>query len=249
VAWELAVTDLANGNGAIVSIGAGSGVDFNVERSEVAVSSYGAWTVVNDDPLSGSGNLTVSGLGYYRWRIVDAITSAVLAPVVPGYLFQTATAEGDSVYERCLTMLRDRIEGLGLTTKEGTELPIVIRQAGDNNQANISYPCILLGFIDQAESDAGGNSQNYDYAYPVLAQVVERTQWHADANRARYLQWRERIHVRTNQQRWDFRVPEVWKVECKPGAVISAPESKDRLDYREGLLAFQCFARHRKNTA
>lgn len=249
MAWELAVTDNADGTGAYVEVGAGSGADFNIERCTVSAGSFGAWSVTNLAPLSGSASVTVTGTGYYRWRVVDANTSAVLVPVVPGYLYQPITDEGDSVYERCLVMIRDRVEALGLTTKEGTELPIVIRQAGDNNQANVSYPCVLIGMIDQAEGDAGGNNQNYDLAYTVLALIVERTQWHADANRARYLQWRERIHKRVHQQRWDLRVPEVWKVECKAGAVISAPESEKRLEYREGLLACQCFARHRKNTA
>lgn len=229
----LTVTDLADGTGATVAVVPDGPSAYRVQRATVTASAVGAYSNVIG-PTAGDIEEDVSGTGYYYWRMVDDSTSAVLV----GPTYQPATAQGDSVYERCLVMMKDKITGLSLSGLTGG---VFIRQMAEEN--NLTFPCILLSIAGRAETLLGGTNEQDDYGYPVVVQIVERCAATTDVNRARHLMWREKIHRSIDQRRWDLRVPEVWKVEVQPAPVISIPETEAQKDYRDGLLTALCVAR------
>jgi hypothetical protein len=236
------VVDNADGTGATVTITGSLGGTVQIRRSAVAVDGP-ILPAVQVGSTVGNGTTTVAGIGYWNWYAYENIAYYTDEIYVP------TTLHGDSVYERCLVMLKDRIDDLGLTTVSGDPLNVVIQQAGDNNQTNLSYPCLLLAILGQAEEVGPFDNQRDSIGYPILAQIIERTPWELDTYRGRMLQWREKIRRRVNNQKWDARVKEVWKVEVLPAPVISVPESERRLVYREGLMLFRCLAVERRNTA
>lgn len=247
MAWTFTVTDEGDNSGATVAV-TGSGSAYKVQRQTVAVDSVGSWTDVVSS-TSSEATTTVGGTGYYRWRLIDTGTSALVAPtnVGVGYYYQPATQEGDSVYERCIVMLKERIEGLNLTMVGGAAVGVYDRQMG--NAINIEFPAIILAIAGEAEELLGGSNRSDDYGYPVIIYIAERTAAKADERRARHLFWREQIHRRIDQQRWDLRVPEVWTCRVRTGPVIDIPKTEENQDYRTGSLAVTCVARQQRNTA
>lgn len=243
MAFTLTITDLANGTGARINVTPGVGedaIEYRLQRAEQGTASLGDYENVGPwepDPLTGpSGEGTIDGTGYYQWRVIQDSDDSVLA----GPIYQPATAEGDSIHERCLVMLQDKmlhmIEHGQLVGLES----VLIRGGGDNT--NTSYPAAILMLADgRAEEDLGGGSQHDLVGYPVAVVIADRVAWKKDLLRARLLSWRQQLWEAINGQRWDLRVPEVYQTLVRPAAIL--PPFDGVTEYRESWLTLVCCAR------
>lgn len=240
MALTLAITDNANGTGGVATISGSLGGNVALYRRTVAASSLSIPTQVSS--RFGDGTITgLSALGYYSWYAIEAES------ITSNTVFQPMTANGDSIYDRCLVMLKDRIDGLQLTTIGGQAVGTYIRQLG--SMADVSLPCILLMIADQIPELMGGGNMRDIYGYRIAGVIVESTAPESDENRDRYLMWHEKVHRRTDQQRWDLRVPELDRVEVQPGPIIASPKPEDGPLKKFGWIGWRCVARQVRNAA
>ena len=240
----LTITDNADGTGVSASCVYSGGGTVSLYQATVSASGIGSYTLAAT--RSSTGAFTFSPdvpVGYYSWYATAGADTTL--PVRCN-----ATLEGDSVHERCLVALGDRIAALGLTTVGGEAVSVFLRQM--NDEANVSYPAFVLSIAGQAEQVVGGNNQDDNLGYLVTVSIAERCKADADVHRARYLMWRDRI-VRgvANRpgSRWDARIPECWAVNVQPGPVIDVPTTEKQGDYRVGLVSFVFVCRQRRLTA
>jgi len=244
VSLTLTITDNADGTGVSASCVYSTGGTVSLYKATVSASGIGSYSVAST--RSNTGAFTFSpaiATGYYAWYATAGSDTTTVVRC-------NATDEGDSVHERCLTMISDRIAGLNLTNVNGNTLTVYKRQM--NDESNVSYPAFILSIAGQPEDILGGNNQEDDIGYNVTVSIVERCAAETDIHRARYLMWRDRIRAALHNKpgsRFDARVPECWNCIVKPGAVIDIPETKEQADYRYGLLTVQCVCRVRRQAA
>jgi len=236
--WSMTVTDLANGTGASVAIVAGDGSSYVVRRAPVGTTGPGTYVTVAG-PLTGSGAVSVAGLGYWSWKLaLDDLTADLAGPV-----YRPATAEGDSVWWRCVVSVADRLATEGLPGLAGG---VVTKLLGDLD--TLTLPCILVSPTGQAERKLRGPIARDDVGYPVSVTLLEslknvpETQGGLERFRERYFRWRERCERLLNHPPRDARVPEMYDVETEPAdAVDTGYLYEDR--FRVGLLVALCKAR------
>lgn len=244
MALTLSVTDNADGTGVSASCVYSSGGTVSLYRATVAASGIGSYSVVTT--RSNTGPFTFSpatAVGYYSWYATAGsdTTTAV---------YVNATAEGDSVHERCLTALSDRLSGLQLASVTGTQISIFTRQM--NEPTNVSYPALVLSIAGQPEDVLGGPNDRDDFGYNVTVSIAEQCSADADIHRARHLMWRDKIRAAIHNKpasRWDARLPECWNCVAKPGPVIDIPQTGEHGDFRVGLLTVQFICRVRRQAS
>lgn len=205
----LRVTDNADGTGATAVVTGGSG-SLWVERATATASSIGAYAQVGAT-LSGGGTVTPSGVGHYSWRVANG-TGALTAGVV----LQT-TAAGGALWDRCCTMIEDRITALGLPSP-----PTILSGLWPNGQSKRSdfYACVSPT-NQTPQRNIDGSFEDDRAIYPVLIQLVERIQPNGTTTRAHFMHCAERIYNEINNQIWDARVPEVLNVELRPFELLN----------------------------
>lgn len=231
MALAIAVTDNEDTTATVTVSGAGSST-VTIKRGV-----YGVTGTLTDTAtvglIVGDGDVIVAGAGLWGWYAqigAGTPTSTTYKPITDG---------GDSVHERCLVMVKDRIDSLELPGLAGG---VFIRQMG-GRPLTLQFPCIVLTIAGLSETDEGGTNLHDHVGYPIGVQVAERCAATADEHRGRHLSWRNRIRNAVNHQHWDLRVPEVWKCVASNGAIISVPETDADLNYRVGLLTINCVAR------
>lgn len=240
--WTITVTDQGNGTGASVQIVAGDGSTYVVRRAAVSDSGPGLYSTVAG-PATGSGSVSIGGVGYWMWKISRDDLSEDLA----GPTFRRTTAEGDSVWHHCTVMVADRLAG----QLSGLTGGVVNRTLGDIDGElgdPLTLPCALVSPTGQAERKLGGPIGRDDIGYPVSVTLLEslkdvpQTQGGLEKWRQRYFRWRERCERLLNHPPRDARVPEVYDVVTEPAdAVDTGYLYEDR--FRVGLLVALCKAR------
>lgn len=227
----LTVTDLANGTGArVYSDGPGGATAYRVQRATVTATAIGSYADVIGPISAETTTNPLAGTGYYMWRLVQDSNSDVL--VSPFY--QPVTSEGDSVHERCLTMLKDRYDALNLETPTGTELGVYIRQMNDHS--NVTFPCIILAIAGLAEEQPGGSNMQDDWNYPTMVWIHEACKADADRHRAWHLSIRDRLMRVSIGPKYDMRVPEVWQNNISPAPIIDIPKTQEQEEWRAGVF-------------
>lgn len=234
----LTLTD--NYDGTVTAAGSGtSGATCKVYRGTYAVSGP-EYPMTLQGSFVGDSSVTVSGEGYWNWRLDAGIglsTEEVYFPVHEG---------GDSVYDRCLTMVADRISSLSL---DGVGDRVYVREVPVTDTGLIELPCIVVTDYGQQEDTIGGGSTFDDYAYPVSVVMLDTVSPGSDdpEQRRRGLRWREAIHRACDHQSWDRRVPEVYECEVQPAQVID-PTWEQQYSYRMSGLVVKCQARQLRGT-
>jgi hypothetical protein len=221
------VVDKADGTGAVLTVTGSSGGVVTANRATVTVSSLGAF--------ASTGVTRVGdGTGYYRWNVTEGVSTS-------NEIYQPATAEGDSIWDRCVTMIADRIRSLNLPGLTGgvvtdKELPLL---------NELTYPCVVLTTANEQEESAGDSNMTDDITYPVIITVGEDRGDDAQNYNQRWKMWRERIRNSINEHRWDYRVFEVWKVVAVPGVALDATHL-NQVKHAFGLLTANCVAKVRR---
>lgn len=248
MAFIATVTDNLDGTATVVVNAGGSSAGYFVHRAEQAVSSLGSYAVPSS-PSQGSGltgntTTTFSGSGYFRWKLVAASGGATLAG--PEYL--PIFEGGDSVYDRCLVMVKDRIAALDLPSV--TSGHVYLREIPVLEDGTMETPCVVVSDYGQQEEVRSGTNGQDDYAYPVSVLFIESQSPQGDEEevRRRNLRTREAIHRAIDHiAPWDSRVPEVYQCEVRPAEVIS-PEWEQEYGVRASGLVVNCIARQNRGT-
>jgi hypothetical protein len=227
------VADSADGTGVVVTISGSSGGTVTVNKATVSVSAIGAYSSAGT--RTGDGTIGVSGTGYFSWYVSEGATTTT-----PTY--QPATDGGDSVWERCLTMVKDRIVTLSLPAiTSNTNVKVLADLDG------LTLPTVIVSPTGESERYLGGPVGRDDVGYPVAVMLLQSTADDVEATRARYLRWRQRVERALHNGKWDERVPEVYTVTVEPAAAIdTGVVSEDRV--RLGMLTAVCVARMSRGT-
>jgi hypothetical protein len=235
VALGVTIQDQANGSGALATVAGSSGGSVAMWRAPVTASAIGTYVSVTS--RTGDGTITVGGTGYYSWYAVEGVTqtSAVYQPI---------TAEGDSVAERCLVMVKDRIEALSLP---GLDSGHVYAKALLGDQLDVEYPCVVVSFDSQAETPRGGTNMHDIVAVNIRVDAIDnRVGANGDEFRAQALNWRQRISRAIDHSHWDARVPEVMWAEVQPNQVFEL--SRENTLARWGVVTVSCVSRLLRGT-
>lgn len=232
--WELTVTDLQTGGGASVSVGAATGDEWIVQRATVTSAGVGAYATVVG-PLTGSGTTGVTGVDYYMWRLVDNVTSDILA----GPTFQPTTTGGDSIWNRAVVVVKDRIKDEVLPTIGTTNVH-------DKLLANLyvlTLPCIVVTPTGTTLRENGGTNERDDIGYPMDVMLIEKVADDVEAVRNRFLYWTERCHDLLRNQNWeDARLPEAHLFTTEPASALATGTLReDRV--RLGIMGVVAWAR------
>jgi hypothetical protein len=233
VAVTLTVTDLANGNGATVVVaddGLPSGeTTWFLKRAVVTAAGAGVYLTLTSGTGPAPGE-TISGVGYYSWKLTDAFDVTLAGPT-----FQTTTSEGDSVWNRCLVMVADRItaanlSGLTVYTKFWPDID------------NMTFPCALVTNTGLQERFASATNLRDDVVYPVSVELGHKLDGNLESRWAQALYYRHKLERAFASSRFDERVPEVWLTESEFGP-FAEPEAVRDQRMRLGLFTVQCHAR------
>ncbi len=223
MSWSIAVHDLKDGTGARVDYVGDGATAFRIRRATVAASGYGSYADVGT-ALTGSGSAIVSGTGYYSWQMVNDGSGSVVA----GPVYQPATHGGDSIWERLLVALTDRIAALALHEYE------VLDSFWPNVVAKKFVPFISVTPSNQPPTIGDGEIEDTDILLPAMICVVERFSGPVSTRRPQFLHAVQRLqqslcHVEPN---WDYRVPEVYAVRAEPVAIVDADHvDREKLRY------------------
>lgn len=223
MSWSIAVHDLGNNTGARVDYVGDGATAFRIRRATVSRTGYGAYSDANA-ALTGSGSVTISGIDYYSWQMVNDASGSVVA----GPVFQPATAGGDSIWERLLVAITDRITALALPDYE------ILDAFWPNAVAKKFVPFISVTPSNQPPQLGDGEIEDTDMLYSAMVCIVERFSGSVSTRRPQFLHAVERLqqslcHVEPN---WDYRVPEVYSVTATPAAFVDADHvDREKLRY------------------
>lgn len=237
MALAIAITDNANAT-ATVTVSGSSGGTVQIRRHVYGPdgnegSEFTVGTRVGD------GTLIIAGAGYWNWYAYingSTYTSEVYVRVTVG---------GDSIYDRCLDMLKDRIESLDL---DGLDT-VYVNKVAPVDIANLDFPCVMLTLADQAEEKVTVENMRDDITYTVSVTILDRIEAADNSNRGRFLHWRRRIERAIDNQRWDYRVPTVWKCETRPAQVVASAETTGLPELTQGGLIVACISREYRGVA
>lgn len=224
----LSIRDHGDGSGVLATVSGSSGGTVTVSRSAVGVASQGAY--IDAGTRTGNGTLNIAGRGYYWWKATEGVNVSV--PV-----YQPATEEGDSTYDRCMTMAHDRIVALALPGE-----PSVFRY-DCRQDANVVYPAIQLFCVGQAEEDTGGTNQDNDIAYLIGCAIADRRASETSENMPRFMCWRQMARDAFHfVPHGDLRVPELKITKVRFGPMVIPPPTAG-VEYREGMFTIVCECR------
>ena len=229
MALTLTISDNADGTGAVATVAGSSGGSVTINRASVTASAIGSYAPAGS--RTGDGTVSVSGTGYYYWQAVEGSTSSTAT-------YKPTTTDGDSVWNRCVTMIADRIKAIPLTTIGSSSVFDKVLNDLDTNVP----PCVVVSPTGESERPYGGPIAHDDTGYPIAVMLVEDVTDNVEASRGRFFKWRERIHRVLENQIFDLRVPEVWNVAIEPAPAIATGEIKENR-IRMGLLTAVCIAR------
>lgn len=241
---SLAILDNADSSGATATLaGADPGTTITVYTSPLATYTPGPtsppWAVAGS--RVGDGTLSLPGLGYFFAYALGTVEGQLaLAPPVQ-YL---ASANADSVLDRCLNAIQGKIQGLtlaGLDTPPGdlTAGQVYAKPAIDLNKLQVDLPAV---FVTPGGSEAieGMVSGLDDIGYPVAVTIVDRWSPTYTPPAPTYYKWREQIHRALRFQRLPG-VIEVYTVKPEPRAIVEWKTLEFNTFYC-GIL-FRCISR------
>lgn len=249
------VKDNADGTGAaIYAVSSLAGTPTTtIARAQVAVGGVGSYANVGTIVAPATTTGTIAGTGYWSWRATDTDN-------VPVYVYQPATAEGDSLWERYLVMIADRIDSLNLPgLPSGVYYDIPSPGAppfgvyvGTSPKLNLlPRPVIVCYTLGQSEekSTEPQPMQTDDIIYPVFIEMIGPQQIDdLEVWRRRWSFYRERIDRAINEQRWDARAgTELLNVVHSPGIAVSVDLLKG-IRTRVGSSTAKCLARMWRGT-
>ena len=235
----LTISDNFDATANVTASGTGGGT-IRIMRASVAVGGAGSYSEVGT--ISGDGSTSINGGGYYNWYLEktgSATTSTTYFPVLAG---------GNSVYDRCLTMIADRIKTLDLPSVDSSH--VYVREIPVLEDGTMETPCVVVSDYGQQEEVREGTNGQDDYAYPVSVLFIESQspQGDDDEARRRNLRIREAIHRAIDHiAPWDLRVPEVYQCEVRPAEVINA-DWEQQYSIRASGLVVNCIARQNRGT-
>jgi hypothetical protein len=218
----LAMSDNADGTGGAATISGGDAGSTHTVYSQTVDGELGTDSWTSRGSRAGNGTVNVApGNGYYWWKVVAGSSGG---ESVSNLVYQPMTSGTDAVYERILTGVLSRIQGLALDGVANAN--IVIRKvAWDRDTGSgkaYAYPSIQLspGVRETINSLAGTNDKD-DIGYPVLVSILDLDNQNQTTNRARNLLWREKIVKAFRNQRLPG-VTEVFNCVVEPNAVVHA---------------------------
>lgn len=233
MAWTMTPTDVADASGASVVV-SGTGSAYKVQRAPVTVTGTGSY-VDKVGPTSSGGTTVVAGLGYWMWQLIDSGSSAVLDG--PDYV--PATAEGDSVWDRCLVMVADRLAAIGIPWIDADRIFTKVMPTDIDLSVG---PAVLVTATNLTAEVVNQTNKRDDVVYPVTIVVDEATPNDLNAHRQRFLKAAHQIDRAFSNQSWDARVPEVWIVNSIPGTTFDGQTIHDNRE-RYSLNTIKCKAR------
>lgn len=236
MALSLSIADSANGNGGVATISGSSGGTVTVNRATATASAIGSYSSAGS--RTGDGTVSLTGTGYFYWYASEGATTTSVT-------YQPLTANGDAIWDRCVTMVADRIKALNLPIIGSTYVYDKVLPDLDAlmpRSTPVDY-IVAVTATGERERMLGGPVGRDDIGYPCLIMLIHRVESDVETVRGRYYRARDRIErALTNQGYFDLRVPEVHNITTEPAPAIDTGQiAEDRV--RLGLLTAVCVAR------
>lgn len=230
MALTLSVTDNGNGTGATVTVSTTNvGTTWTIKRQILAANgTSGPITPVltGDDIVSQ----TVSGVGFYRWMITDAIDGD------QEWIICHPTDEGDSTQWRAGIMIRDKIASLSLVGN-----PTIYLHEMPAHQVT-EFPCIIIHSVGQTPQEIQATNMSSYIEYPHEVVIEDSVPTMSAEKTQRFLYWLKAIDDAMRHGRWDQRFPDIYEVRTRPGPVFD-PQAAKTPNYRRGGLTVLARAR------
>jgi hypothetical protein len=222
----LAVSDNANGTGAVATItGADGDATVTLYSQLVGQSS---WTSRGSRTGNGTIGVSLTATGYYWWH-AQAVKNGGSA--VSNLVYQKISSSSQAVLDAILDACEARVQSLSLTGIGQVRAQMYPDTAGLTLPAVVIYP-------PGKELMPGGPNSMDDLVYPIMFATVEASNRKAlrTNETKRHLLWREIIRKSFNAQPRLVDVPTVWNSEVDPSDIVNPPGWEKLNLHVSGLL-------------